>query len=185
MSWTAECRKSSQHVLSMWELLQDGWKSIAGEAGWENAKCAKLSSRQMVATLKNLKYKIHFDLFSTFSVTTWFYMCYFIVLMSSLLFYDVEISKNKLEIVGPNLTGTIYNLYIYIFIYTLYIYIYTHTLCLRKVYRPLDYFQILLSYNLVLKLIQNNTKSSPIYTQYPIMTNGKQLFRNVCKCIKN
>ena len=29
-------------------------------------ECAKLSSRQSVATLKNLKYKIDFDLFNTF-----------------------------------------------------------------------------------------------------------------------
>ena len=28
LSWTAEWRKSSQQVLSMWELLQDGSKSI-------------------------------------------------------------------------------------------------------------------------------------------------------------
>ena len=52
----------------------------------ECQECAKLSSRQRVATLKNLKYKIYFDLFNTFLVTTWFHMCYFIVLMSSLLF---------------------------------------------------------------------------------------------------
>ena len=56
----------------------------------ECQECAKLSSRQRVATLKNLKYKIHFDLFHTFLVTTWFRMYYFIVLMSSLLFYNVE-----------------------------------------------------------------------------------------------
>ena len=43
------------------------WRSIPGdsphEAGWKNAK---LSSRQRVATLKNLNYKIYFDLFNTF-----------------------------------------------------------------------------------------------------------------------
>ena len=64
---------------------------------WGNAKCAKLSSRQRVATLKNLKYKIYLDLFNTFLVTTWFHMCYFIVFMSSLLFYNVENSTNKEE----------------------------------------------------------------------------------------
>ena len=42
---------SAQH---MWEL-QDCWKSIPGEAGWENAKCVQ-SCHQRVATLKNLKY---------------------------------------------------------------------------------------------------------------------------------
>jgi hypothetical protein len=59
--------------------------------------CVKLSSRQRVATLKNLKYDIYFDLFNTFFD---YYMilhdmCYFIVLMSSLLFYNIEHSKNK------------------------------------------------------------------------------------------
>jgi hypothetical protein len=49
-----------------------------------------------VATLKTLyKYKIDFDMFNTFLVTTSFHMCYFIVLSSSLLFYNVENSPNK------------------------------------------------------------------------------------------
>ena len=39
--------------------------------------------------------KIYFDLFNTFLVTTQFHMCYFIVLMPSLLFYNVENSLNK------------------------------------------------------------------------------------------
>uniref|UniRef100_A0A674C5R4 Uncharacterized protein n=1 Tax=Salmo trutta TaxID=8032 RepID=A0A674C5R4_SALTR len=43
----------------------------------------------------NLKYKIYLDSFNTFLVTTRFRMCYFIVLMSSLLFYNVENSTNK------------------------------------------------------------------------------------------
>jgi hypothetical protein len=34
-------------------------------------------------------------LFNTFLVTTWFHMCYFIVLMSSLFFYNVENSQNQ------------------------------------------------------------------------------------------
>ena len=38
--------------------------------------------------------QIYFDLFNTFLVTTWFHMCYFIVLMSSLLFYNVGNSTN-------------------------------------------------------------------------------------------
>jgi hypothetical protein len=44
----------------------------------------------------NLKYicsKLY--LFNTFLVTIWFHMCYFIVLMSSLLFYNVEIVNKK------------------------------------------------------------------------------------------
>ena len=48
-----------------------------------------------MATLKNLKNKIYFDLFNTFLVKTRGVRCYFIVLMSSLLFYNVENSKNK------------------------------------------------------------------------------------------
>jgi SAM-dependent MidA family methyltransferase len=68
---------SAQH---MWELLQDCWKSIPGEAdlnvnvnvSWlrECQECAKLSSRQRVATLQNINYQICFDLFKTFLVTT-------------------------------------------------------------------------------------------------------------------
>ena len=49
----------------------------------ECQECAKWSSRQRMATLKNLKYNL-----TLFLVTTWFHMCYFIVLMSSLLFYS-------------------------------------------------------------------------------------------------
>ena len=37
--------------------------------------------------------KIYFDLFKTVLVTTWFHMFYFIVLRSSLLFYNVENSQ--------------------------------------------------------------------------------------------
>jgi hypothetical protein len=48
-----------------------------------------------VATLKNLKYYMYFDLFHNVLVTTWFHMCYFIILMSSLLCYNVENSKNE------------------------------------------------------------------------------------------
>ena len=55
---------------------------------------AKLSSRQRVATLKNLKYKIYFDLFNTF-----FWLLHdSICVISSfwcLLLYNVENSKNK------------------------------------------------------------------------------------------
>jgi hypothetical protein len=41
------------------------------------------------------KSQIYLKLFTTFLVTTWFHMCYFIVLMSSLLFYNVKNSKDK------------------------------------------------------------------------------------------
>jgi hypothetical protein len=56
---------------------------------------AKLSSRQRVATLKNVKYKVFFVFLNGLLVTTWFHMFYFIVLMSSLLFYNVSNIKNK------------------------------------------------------------------------------------------
>jgi hypothetical protein len=44
-------------------------------------ECAKLPSRQRLATLKNLKSQVDFDLFNTFG-NTWFHMCYFIFVMS-------------------------------------------------------------------------------------------------------
>ena len=85
---------SAQH---MWEILQDYWKIIPHEDGWENAKSVQIchQGKGWLRTLKNLKYKIHLDLFNTFLVTTWLHMCYFIVLMSSLLFYNVGNSKIK------------------------------------------------------------------------------------------
>ena len=58
--------------------------------------CAKLSSRKRVATLKNLKYRIYFDLLEHFFG---YYMIPYVLfhsfVMSSLLFYNVENSKNK------------------------------------------------------------------------------------------
>ena len=38
--------------------------------------------------------KIYFNLFNTLLITRWFHVCYFVVLMSSLLFYNVENCKN-------------------------------------------------------------------------------------------
>ena len=92
----------------------------------ECQECAKLSSRQSMATLNNLKYKIHFDLFNTFLVTTWFHMCYFIVLMSSLLFYNLENSKIKNNTWMSSWVQTCdwYCIYIYIYLYIIIIYIY-------------------------------------------------------------
>jgi hypothetical protein len=81
------------HIHSRW---------LPHEAGWENVKCAKLSSRQ-----KGGYYTIYFDFLNTFLVTTWFYML-FIVLMSSVLFYNVENSKNKeLDWVGVQTFGSV------------------------------------------------------------------------------
>ena len=71
----------------MWELLQDCWKSIQVKLVERNPRVCKAVIK------KNLKSKIYFDLFNTFLVTTWFHICYFIVLRYSLLFYNVENSK--------------------------------------------------------------------------------------------
>ena len=49
--------------------------------------------------------------------------------------------------------------------------------CLRKVFRSLDFFHILLLYRLLLKLIQLLFSPSSIYTQYLIMTKQEQVFR--------
>ena len=81
---------SAEH---MWEILQDCWKSILGEADWENAKSVQSCQGKgwLLWRIRNLKY--YLILFNTFLVTTWFHMCYFIDLMSSLSFYNVEIVK--------------------------------------------------------------------------------------------
>jgi hypothetical protein len=55
---------SAQH---MWELLQDCWKSIPGEAGWENAKSLQNCHQGKGWLLwRNRKSKIYFHLFNTF-----------------------------------------------------------------------------------------------------------------------
>jgi hypothetical protein len=52
----------------------------------------------------------------------------------------------------------------------------------RKVLRPLDFSHILLQpYSKCVKIYI----LSAIYTQYPIMTKRTQVFRNVCKRVKN
>ena len=83
---------SAQH---MWELLQDYWKSIPCEAGWENAKGVQSCHQVEGYLIQNSNMKYILICLTLFLVTTWFHMCYFIVLMSSLLFYNVENSKTK------------------------------------------------------------------------------------------
>ena len=66
------------------------------EAGWENGKNGQSchqGKRWQLWRISNIKYIL--ICLTLFFVTTWFHMCYFIVLMSSLLFYNVENSKNK------------------------------------------------------------------------------------------
>ena len=75
---------SAQH---MWELLQNYWKSFPGEAGWENAKSVQSCHQGKGGLLWRISnIKIYFIFNTLFLVTTWFHMCYLIVLMSSLLF---------------------------------------------------------------------------------------------------
>ena len=89
-----DCQRSGQQALRF-DILNSFWE-VVGESG-EEAKAIESADKKMqtVATLKNLKYKIYLSLFNTFLVTTLFHMCYYIALMSSLLFYIVEPSKNK------------------------------------------------------------------------------------------
>ena len=51
--------------------------------------------------------------------------------------------------------------------------------CIRKVFRPLQFFHILLRYSLILNGLKQ-LESSSICTQYPIMTKQKQVFRHFC-----
>ena len=74
-------------------LIEMHSKWLPHEAGWENAK--SVQSCHQVKGGYFEESQIYVDSFNTFLVTTWFHMCYFIILMSSLLFYKVEKSKNK------------------------------------------------------------------------------------------
>ena len=85
MSQTTEWKKSSQQELS---ICGNSFKTVG------KAFQAKLVERMPRVCKDVLKAKGGY-LKNTFVVTTWFHMCYFIVLMSSLLFYNVENSKNK------------------------------------------------------------------------------------------
>ena len=100
---------SAQH---MWELLQNRWKSIPSEAGWENGKTVQSchpGKGWLLWRISNIKYILIY--LTLFLVTTW-YMCYFLAFMSSLLFYNVEKFKwrKTLEWVGVSdlLTATEY-----------------------------------------------------------------------------
>ena len=77
---------SAQHV---WELLQDCWKSIPGEAWWENAKSVQSWHQICLKYVSNIKYiLICWTGFCLLHNS----ICYF--LMSSLLLYNVENRKN-------------------------------------------------------------------------------------------
>ena len=84
MSWIQEWRKSSQQVLKIYgNSFKAVWKAF-------QVKLVERMPRVCKAVIKAKggyfeESKIYFDSFNTFLVTTWFQMCYFIVLMSSLL----------------------------------------------------------------------------------------------------
>uniref|UniRef100_A0A8C8FEJ2 Ras-related protein Rab-24 n=1 Tax=Oncorhynchus tshawytscha TaxID=74940 RepID=A0A8C8FEJ2_ONCTS len=62
---------------------------------------------------------------------------------------------------------------------------YCHIQCIWKVFRPLDFFNCNFFYITALfKTVLHTFSPSSIYTQYPIMTPQKQVFRNVFKWIK-
>ena len=61
---------SAQHL---WELLQDCWKSIPGEAGWENAKSVQNCQGKGCYFEES---QINLDLFKTFWVTTWLHVLF-------------------------------------------------------------------------------------------------------------
>ena len=92
MSLTAEWRTSCQQVLSICgNSFKTVWKAF-------QVKLVETLPRVCKAVIKAKggyfeESKIYLDLFTTFLVTTWFHMCYFIVVMSSLLFYNVENSQ--------------------------------------------------------------------------------------------
>ena len=88
MTLTAEWRKSSQQVHS---ICGNSFKTVGKVI---QVKQVERMPRVCKAVIKAMgSYKIYFELFNTFLVTTWFHMWYFIVLMSSVLFYNVENSK--------------------------------------------------------------------------------------------
>ena len=96
MSWTAEWWKSRQQVLIIWgNSFQTVGKAFQVKLVERMPRVCKAVIKAKGGYLKILKSKIYFELFNPFLVTTWFHMCYFIVLMSSLFSYNVENSKNK------------------------------------------------------------------------------------------
>ena len=82
MSWTAEWRKCSQQVLS---ICGNSFKTV-GKA-FQVKLVERIPQLRKAVIKANGGYfeesKVYFDLFNTFLVTTWFHMCYFIVLVSS------------------------------------------------------------------------------------------------------
>ena len=81
---------SGQH---MWELFKTVWKAFQVKLVEGMQRVCKPVIKAKGGYFEESQIYIFFDLLLL--VTTLFHMCYFIVLMSSLLFYNVENSKNK------------------------------------------------------------------------------------------
>ena len=93
-----DCREKEKQPTSaqhMWELLRDSWKSIPCESGLENANSVQSCHQGKVWLLWRISNWKYILICLTVLVTTWFDICYFTVLMSSVLFYNVENSTNK------------------------------------------------------------------------------------------
>ena len=115
-------RKQEIPQMNSWQGRPFNWKPFQVTTSWiwlrEFQECAKLAWKQKVATLKNLKYKTYSGLFNTVLFTTQFHMCSLIVVMSSVLIYNVENNKNKNFWLV--LCVQYVCVYIYIYIYSIY-----------------------------------------------------------------
>lgn len=83
--------KQPTNAQHLWEVLPDCWRIIPGDELMtltERIKSAKLSPKQKEVTLKNLKYKTHFTLFTPF-------LCHIILLI--IHSFDVFGVKNPLD----------------------------------------------------------------------------------------
>ena len=97
--------------LQFWPMHVSNWKKtviemhsrwLPHEAGWEDVKSVKSCHQGkgwLFWRISNIKY-----ILICLTLTTWFHTCYFIVLMSSLLFYKTLILVG----VSKLLTGTVY-----------------------------------------------------------------------------
>ena len=91
MSWTVEWRKSKSSAYVGIPSKTVGKTFLMKLVEWMPRVCKAV----IKAKGGYFEEYIYLDLFKTFLVTTWFHMCYFIVLRSSLVFYNVENSRNK------------------------------------------------------------------------------------------
>jgi hypothetical protein len=89
-------KEKQLQVLSIYgNSLKTGGKAFQVKLVERMPRVCKAVIKAKIGYLENLKSQIYFYLCNTFFGTTCFYMCYFIVLTSSVLFYNVENSKIK------------------------------------------------------------------------------------------